>query len=585
MQQSGHVMPVPKHNKHPVSSVILQQTGPVLRWCLLPGVLAVIVFAGCLGPVHGLQGRAASPSCVPTSAQARRMGGWLPSHGGAPTKNGREDGTHPLRQHPQGAASDEDGPVERDRPSSISPPPGPAASSSSPPSSSPWSMDKDWALVDNVSRFTVSTSTETRTFWTQLWASTPALFSSATGPDALYRRMLQLKAEEEEEAKHHHQERQEGVVDESNVATVGTDHHVVPRKKKKRRLPAFGPSPPVLENWTFDDGHRPGGSAGERPFVNRVVGQIVDDDDDSHQHGDGTPGGPTGGRTVWFHYHVVGRLQGDPLSPPDGMLFPSAPGGYVEAVGGRIYELGRPMPARVGVWQRDDQGGDRHRPHMDGRSGAATSSPIPRTNESDGAVTTDAAKKQTSLAWWVPAGTATVSALVASTILSACIGYGAGLSMIEDTHHHYPSAHGPAPSSSYYYYSSSGRYSSHVKVLPPSSGGAPSSPSSSSITTGTTKGSPEMAGGKTAPGVVADDPSRSQPKQQPAIEEELRARVEFRAMREQQLLDALNQRLERDQRILEQMEGALMGIGQPQLTQPSSSTILLDGGGGRILRP
>lgn len=36
------------------------------------------------------------------------------------------------------------------------------------------------------------------------------------------------------------------------------------------------------------------------------------------------------------------------------------------------------------------------------------------------------------LDWWIPPTTATVSALLASTLLSACIGYAAGLSILSD---------------------------------------------------------------------------------------------------------------------------------------------------------
>jgi hypothetical protein len=43
------------------------------------------------------------------------------------------------------------------------------------------------------------------------------------------------------------------------------------------------------------------------------------------------------------------------------------------------------------------------------------------------------------MAWWLPATTGTIAAMLASTILSACIGYGAGLGIIADEtgpHHH-----------------------------------------------------------------------------------------------------------------------------------------------------
>lgn len=126
------------------------------------------------------------------------------------------------------------------------------------------------------------------------------------------------------------------------------------------------------------------------------------------------------GRVVWLHYHLVGRLPGDLLSESSSpSLMALIPGGYLEAVGGRIYELGEPSHAgdskeandntlRHGLWEDTDSSQD----HAFARSSH---------------------QSHNDPAWWFPATTGTVSGLLASTVLSACIGYGAGLGIIADT--------------------------------------------------------------------------------------------------------------------------------------------------------
>lgn len=158
----------------------------------------------------------------------------------------------------------------------------------------------------------------------------------------------------------------------------------------------FGPSPPLLQNWGMDL------SASSRD--NRAVGTLEN------------------GRVVFLNYHVVGRLAGDTfqdVSSPSVMAL--IPGGYLEAVGGRIYELGEPrkstvassddrdvfgMPfVRSSLWQDDDD----------------EFSKAPRGHS-----------QSRDMVWWLPGATGTVSAMLASTVLSACIGYGAGLGIIAD---------------------------------------------------------------------------------------------------------------------------------------------------------
>ena len=101
------------------------------------------------------------------------------------------------------------------------------------------------------------------------------------------------------------------------------------------------------------------------------------------------------------------------------------PGGYLEAVGGRIYELGEPtmeVTTTRGVkgntfWQDDEDS-----------SVLSSSSSSPSVSRSR----PNASRTREGMAWWLPATTGTVSALLASSVLSACIGYGAGLGMIAD---------------------------------------------------------------------------------------------------------------------------------------------------------
>jgi hypothetical protein len=205
-----------------------------------------------------------------------------------------------------------------------------------------WTMEHDWALLDQLPRFTVGEdSSNVRTFWTQLSASTPILIHKE--PSQLVERCRQLDA----------------------------DHELV-----------YGPSPALLQNWQVDFHRRDG----------KAVGQTED------------------GRTIWLRYHCIGRLEGDPLSEMSASVLSLVPGGYLEAVGGRIYELGQPR--------------------LDERSHTVSS--WVANHDGNIAKEEDETPKSTTMAWWVPATTATMSALLASTVLSACIGYGAGLSIISD---------------------------------------------------------------------------------------------------------------------------------------------------------
>jgi hypothetical protein len=265
-----------------------------------------------------------------------------------------------------------------------------------------WTMEHDWALLDQLPKFTVGEvdSSNVRTFWTQLSAATPILIHKE--PSQLVERCQQLDA----------------------------DHELV-----------YGPSPALLQNWQVDLHRRDG----------KAVGQTED------------------GRTIWLQYHCIGRLEGDPLSDMSASVLSLVPGGYLEAVGGRIYELGQPR--------------------LD-RSSRAVSSWVSNHDHNGNHVAKEETPK--SMAWWVPATTATMSALLASTVLSACIGYGAGLSIVSDG-------------------SRSSSYSVSSTMVP-----TQSLPSSS-----TTNNEPSFS--------------------------ERRARAEYRILREQRVIHKISEQLEKDQ--------------------------------------
>ncbi len=309
------------------------------------------------------------------------------------------------------------------------------ASAEDPKESEHWTLQEDWALMDNVSKFTVSSTTETKTFWTQLWSANAILFS-AKQPKELYKRAQQLDSHEI------------------------TDH---PRTKHKTSPSLkFGPSPLVLEHWKIE-------TEGD---CNRVVGQI------------NTNG--SGQRTIWFHYHVIGRLEGDPFADSSSSTVSLFPGGYIEAVGGRIYELGQPMVFED--WSTD-------KPKAVGTAPQET----PETTSNESTVFSK---------WWIPGSTAAISALVSSTILSACIGYGAGLSIISDSSHH--------------------------PTTPPT----PTMLTVESVLAGPSH--------STA--------SNTLPTQQTASTEELRARTQYRVVREEKLLQRISERLELDKQHFKQLE-------------------------------
>ncbi|KAL3926419.1 MAG: hypothetical protein SGBAC_013483 [Bacillariaceae sp.] len=216
----------------------------------------------------------------------------------------------------------------------------------------------------------------------------------------------------------------------------------------------------------------------------KVVGQLQD----------------AGGRTIWLNYHCIGRLSGDPLSDASSpSVLQLVSGGYLEAMGGRIYELGEARERR---------------------GATTTSSSSSLLVDHDYSMDTpplqqamDAAKKREkmneltkkeqgeSLDWLLPPVSASVSAFLACTVLSACIGYGAGLSIIADDRH-------------------------------PQDHSATSIPTATTTTTTTTSSS------------TATTPSLAEQK----------ARAEYRILKEQRLLQRMTERLEADQKALLELQ-------------------------------
>lgn len=323
----------------------------------------------------------------------------------------------------------------------------------------------------------MSTGAETKTFWTQLWSANPLLFSTKQTED-LHRRTLELQQKRGTSTSSIEQQ----TIKKSNSSNSNGDG-----SQGSRSSLVFGDSPPVLENWKIDPEQQD----------NRVVGQV----------GSGKTGGR---RTIWFHYHSIGRLEGDPFvgkydSSSAVCLFP---GGYIEAVGGRIYELGQPM--LLEEWGKKDD----------------ASKIIGSTDAGFGRGDDNSSSR-----WWLPGSTAAISALVSSTILSACIGYGAGLSIIQDQPSQYR-ANTQQPTPTMVTVGNSG-----VKMLPQSS----SSTVAAATKSFTIKSAPDLS----------SKPST----------EEIRANAQYRVLREERLLKKITQRLEIDKQNLKQLDADQQSSG------------------------
>jgi len=316
---------------------------------------------------------------------------------------------------------------------------------SSQDTSKPWTMAEDWELIDQVPKFTVGEGDHCRTFWTQMAACTPIL--SYRTLEALMDRCQQLLRQQEQ--------------DHQSTITSGNCTN-----RQSARPLSFGPSPPVLNRWSIDWNRRD----------SKVVGQLED------------------GRTIWLHYHCIGRLDGDPLSDAASpSVLSLVSGGYLEAIGGRIYELGE---ARERIQVRS--------PLVDPMDPSAADIISIPSSASD-------LKRGESLDWLLPPVTASVSAFLACTVLSACIGYGAGLSLMSDGHH-------------------AADANSSLNPMPVS-----------------------------VPSKVRDSATSSSSSSMPSITEQ-KARAEYRILREQRLLQRLAERLEQDQKELMELQQKGDGI-------------------------
>ena len=377
-----------------------------------------------------------------------------------------------------------------------------------------WSLQQDWAILDNVSKFTVESGVgsttnnnnydtirgECRTFWMQLGTSIPIL--SRKTPEELYRRCQEL---------------------------------VKSQSSKNGKDIKFGPSPPLLQHWQLLDS--------DESSCNQAVGQLS-----------------STGQTIWIKYHCLGRLANDPFfsdmstTATSSMsvfnLYSTLGGGYIETIDGRIYELGIPSPRQA--FNNDDESNNsmkrkKKRVHYQSETYLKASNPYSAFYNED--ETRDNRADDTSITlktleslfknndtddpWpWMPATTATMSALLASTVLSACIGYGAGLGIIADSNH--------SPSTS------------------------ASIPATSMLTT------------------RAADSSQQQQQalKQPSMEE-LKARSEYRILKEQRMIQNLEYKMAQEQKALQNLNQMILMDQQqqqqsqqqnPNLGGPSSSS-------------
>mmetsp|Transcript_9284 Transcript_9284/g.25135 ORF Transcript_9284/g.25135 Transcript_9284/m.25135 type:complete len:388 (-) Transcript_9284:127-1290(-) len=235
------------------------------------------------------------------------------------------------------------------------------------PQGAGWSIEEEWALLDQLPKFTVGEGGNARTFWAQLQLATPLLSNR----------------------------------DEAELL----QHCAAARSGESTQTMVFGPSPPMLNHWTVAaDG--------------RISGQTEE------------------GRSVWMTTHVIGRLQGDPLvdssSVGSGAVCQMMPGGYIEAVGGRVYELGHPLKVSI----QSNMNGDASPQDTARRTALAHGSNFwgNAHNSADG-VNDGFGTSRNKTPWWLPATTATIASMVSVSVLSACIGYGAGLSILSDGSH------------------------------------------------------------------------------------------------------------------------------------------------------
>jgi len=200
---------------------------------------------------------------------------------------------------------------------------------------SQWTMGEDWAIIDQVPRYTVGTSTQSRTFWSQMTLSTA---------DICNRSWFDVR-----------------------------ERYQYLREKNNNTLSPSGPSPPILEDWWID-------------ISKSMIGGKLEE-----------------GPVVWFSFQSIGRLTDDPISDVSENM---CAGGFVEAMGGRVFELGTRSAKK--------ENHDGYVPRY-----------VVGTEEAENKLSSG--KLDQSL--WMASKTATVSAFFAASVLSAFLGFQASSSL------------------------------------------------------------------------------------------------------------------------------------------------------------
>lgn len=347
----------------------------------------------------------------------------------------------------------------------------------------PFTMAQDWELMDQLPKFTVGEGEFCRTFWTQMAACTPALANHS--PEELLARCQYLRQEQEQQQQ---QQQQQDDINRNSTRSPSSS------SSSFSRPILFGPSPPVLSQWSIEWDRKD----------SKVVGQLQD----------------AGGRTIWLNYHCIGRLSGDPLSDASSpSVLQLVSGGYLEAMGGRIYELGEARERRTTTTTSSSSSPllVDHDYSMDTRPPLQQAMDAAKKREKMNELTKK--KQGESLEWLFPPVSASVSAFLACTVISACIGYGAGLSIIADDHR-------------------------------PQDQSATSIPTATTTTTTTT--TPAKPSTSTSSSTATTTPSLAEQK----------ARAEYRILKEKRLLQRMTERLEEDQKALLELQQQPNGGGE-----------------------
>ena len=194
-----------------------------------------------------------------------------------------------------------------------------------------WSPQEDWALQDQVKAYSAGTGADTATFWSALAANVPAL--SARDSTELEARAAQLAVDGGTQVLrppctphsatsllHLHPRPPPPPSAASSVCTHCTHHpHLsAARGEGAAATPCIPPASLCM--------HQP--STVRNPAQPDLL-------EAWERLADGRYAGSADGRPVWLTVSLEGRLPSDPREAP----------GYIEALGGRIYELGAPGTA------------------------------------------------------------------------------------------------------------------------------------------------------------------------------------------------------------------------------------------------